>query len=138
MDINQLVQYGTLAAAAVALWQAWQERKKSERERQQERKKSERERQQDRDAQTKWRTEADIKLDSIDVNWKPQVNARLGSLEDRALNQDKQLVEQNKTMLNEIRDVKKGLSGLDQEVKKGLAELDKNRSASYSSQGEPR
>ena len=98
MDINQIVQYGTLAAVAVALWQTFYQRAK------------------DRDANTKWRTEADIKLESIDVNWKPQVNARLVSLEDRALNQDKQLVEQNKTMIKEIREVKRGITDLDKTV----------------------
>ena len=98
MDINVIVQYGTLAAAAVALWQVFYTRSK------------------DRDEDTRWRTEADIKLDSIDVNWKPQVNARLSSLEDRMLNLDKQLAEQNKTVILEIRKVRDSINDLDKTV----------------------
>ena len=109
MDINQVVQYGTLVAVAVALWQVFIQRAKDRGE-------VLKQRATDRDERTKWRTEADIKLESIDVNWKPHVNARLGSLEDRALNQDIQLLEQNKTMIKEIREVKKGITDLDKTV----------------------
>ncbi len=94
MDINQIVQYGTLAAVAVALWQAFYQRSK------------------DRDANTIWRTEADIKLESIDVNWKPQVNSRLDSLDKRMLNLDKQLVDHNKAVISELRKVNEGINNL--------------------------
>ena len=86
MDISQVLQYGTLAGLAVALWQAFIQRAKDRDE-------GSRQRARDRDERTKWTTEADIKLDSIDVNWKPQVNARLDSLDKRMLNLDKQVVE---------------------------------------------
>ena len=98
LEISSLVQYGTLAGVGVALWQAFYTRAK------------------DRDEQTSWRTEADIKLDSIDLGWKPQVNTRLDALDERMLNLDKQLVEQNKTVIKELRAVNAGISQLDKTV----------------------
>ena len=109
MDINQVVQYGTLAAVAVALYQAFIQRAKDRGE-------VSSQRATDRDEQTKWRTEADLKLESIDVNWKPQVNTRLDSLDKRMLNLDKQLVEHNKTVISELRSVNKGINQLDKTV----------------------
>ena len=105
MDINQLVQYGTLAAALIALWTAYYQRTKD-------RDHNEKERQADRDDNTKWRTEADIKLESIDVNWKPQVNQRLKTLDARTLNLDKQLVDHNKAVIAELRKVNEGITNL--------------------------
>ena len=66
----------------------------------------------DRDDNTKWRTEADIKLESIDVNWKPQVNQRLKTLDARTLNLDKQLVDHNKAVIAELRKVNEGITNL--------------------------
>ena len=67
----------------------------------------------DRDGETKWRTEADLKLaeihpnwtaklDSIDVKWKPGVEARLETLEDRQLNIEKQVAQSSDTIVDKL------------------------------------
>ena len=109
MEIYQIVQYSTLAGLALALWGAFFQLAKD-------RDAASRQRAKDRDEETKWRTEADIKLESIDLNWKPQVNARLDSLDKRMLNFDRQLVEQNKTVIKELREVNNGINRLDKTV----------------------
>lgn len=45
-----------------------------------------------RDEITAWKTQADIKLETIDVAWKPAVNNSISSLDNRMLNLETQLL----------------------------------------------
>ena len=81
MEITFPVAVSTIAAIAalVAIWQAIVQTRKS--------------REEFRDEFTEWRTKADIKLDSIDVAWKPGVDMMLTSLDNRMGHLERQLLE---------------------------------------------
>ena len=81
MEITFPIAVSTIAsiAALVAIWQAIVQTRKS--------------REEFRDEFTEWRTKADIKLDSIDVAWKPGVDMMLTSLDNRMGHLERQLLE---------------------------------------------
>ena len=91
MELSELVQYGTGALVLYALYEILYKN-------------------------ARWRTQADIKLEAIDVNWKPQVNQRLDSHDDQLSTLNKSLIEQNREILQELRTINKNINSLAQSL----------------------
>ena len=101
--IELIVSLGSIIVALIAVWQVIKERGKNKEDR------------------IRWETEADrklegisddwsIKMDSIDVNWKPQVNIRIGNLEDRMGRLEAQLLENINSVVSELKQTNKLLN----------------------------
>lgn len=91
LDIHTIVQYATAVGAVYALYEILYK-------------------------QAKWRTEADAKLQTIDVTWKPQVNQRLDIAEERLGTIDKSLIEQNQEILKELRQMNASMATMDKHL----------------------
>ena len=91
MDVNLIVQYATLAGVLYSLYQVIYK-------------------------QARWRTKADIVIDSIDVTWKPQVNQRLDTVDGRLSAIDQSLITQNQEILKELRKMNSGITTMDKNL----------------------
>ena len=97
MDINQVIQYCTAAGVIYALYEALYKH-------------------------ARWRTTADIKLNSINVAWKPQINAILQEHGERLNSIDTALVEQNKEILQELRTLNQNVVTMDKNLAMAILE----------------
>ena len=91
MDVNLIVQYGTLVGVLYSLYQVVYK-------------------------QARWRTKADLVIDSIDVMWKPQVNQRLDTNDGRLSAMEQGLITQNQEILKELRTMNANLVAMDKNL----------------------
>ena len=91
MDVNVIVQYGTLAGVLYSLYQVVYK-------------------------QARWRSKADLVIDSIDVMWKPQVNQRLDTVDGRLSAMEQGLITQNQEILKELRMMNAGITTMDKNL----------------------
>ena len=89
--VDVAMQYGTAIGVAYTLWQIlWK--------------------------QARWRSEADTKLQSIDVTWKPYVNSEIQRLSEEAVKREYRREEQHKELLAAIRENGDTISELDKHL----------------------
>ena len=86
-----IVQYGTLAGVLYSLYQVVYK-------------------------QARWRSKADLVIDSIDVMWKPQVNQRLDTVDGRLSAMEQGLITQNQEILKELRMMNAGITTMDKNL----------------------
>lgn len=109
MDVNTLAQWAGIIGVIVVLVGFWISRRA------------------ERDRYTEWKTRADIKLalidddwkqkvQSIDVAWKPGVDSRLETLEDRQLNIEKQFAKNSETIVEKLELINNNIGTLVTEV----------------------
>ena len=91
MDVNLIVQYATMAGVLYSLYQVVYKL-------------------------ARWRAKADIVISSIDVSWKPQVNQRLDTVDDRLSAIDQSLITQNQDILKELRQMNRGITTMDKNL----------------------
>ena len=91
MEISNIVQYGTAGVAIYTLYEILYK-------------------------QARWRSAAETKLESIDVTWKPQVNQRLDTAEERLNTFDKALIQQNREILVELRAMNSNITKMDKNL----------------------
>lgn len=109
MDINAVAQWVAILVGLSVLGGFWISRRA------------------ERDSYTEWKTRADVKLalidddwkqkvQSIDIAWKPGVESRLETLEDRQLNIEKQFAKNSETIVDKLEQINNNIGTLVTEV----------------------